>query len=80
MFNQNPDPRTALTEQEVRKLVSLKALADRLLDGFADAPRITRDPAPGAGLPSLRNLPQKRKVEALHTDLQASEPTLLEEA
>ena len=79
-FTQNLDPCTALTEQEVRKLVSLKALADRLPDGFADAPCITQDLAPGAGLPSLCNVPQKRKAEALHTDLQASEPTSLEEA
>ena len=79
-FTQNPDPRTALTEQEVRKLVSLKALADRLPDGFSHAPCITKDSAPGAGLPSLRNLPKKRKAETLHIDLQASEPTLLEEA
>ena len=79
-FTQNPDPRIALTKQEVRKLVNLKALANRLPDGFADAPPITRDPVPGAGLPSLHNFPQKRKAEALHTDLQASEPTSLEEA
>ena len=79
-FTQNPNPHIALTEQEVRKLISLKGLADRLPDGFSDAPRITKDPAPGAGLPSLRNLPKKHKAKVLHTDLQASEPTSLEEA
>ena len=79
-FIQNPDPSIALIEQEVRKLVSLKALADRLKDGFVDAPCIIRDPAPGAGPPSLPYLPKKCKAEALHTDLQASKPTSLEKA
>ena len=79
-FTQNPDPRTTLTDQEVRKLVTLKALADRVPDGFSNVPRITRDPTLGAGLQSLCNLPRKRKAEALHSDLQASKPTSLDEA
>ena len=79
-FIHNRDLHTALSKQEVQKLVSLKALANKLPDGFSNTPRITRDPVPGAGLPSLQILPRKRKAEILHSDVQALEPTSLDEA
>lgn len=59
-FTSNPDPRTALTEQEVVKLISLQTLANRLPDGFSNVPRITRIPAPGKGLTPLKS--HKRKA------------------
>ena len=59
-FTLNPDPRTSLSEIEVQKILLLQALADRLPDGFSDAPRVTRLPTPGTGF--------KCKVSALHTD------------
>ena len=80
-FILNPNPRTSLSETEVQKILHLQALADRLLDGFSDAPRVTRLPTPGTGF--------KRKILALHTDavLQTTEnarekpdPLILEEA
>ena len=63
----NSDPRTALTETEVQKILHLQALAQRLLDGFLDGPRITRLPPPGSGLTPL---PRKRKVKvaSMHAD------------
>lgn len=40
----NPDPRTSLAETEVAKILHLKRITDETLDGFNDAPRITRVP------------------------------------
>ena len=59
-FTLNLDPRTSLSETEVQKILHLQALADRLPDGFSDAPRVTRISTLGTGL--------KRKISALHTD------------
>lgn len=73
-FTMNPDPKTALAEVEVKKLLQLKNLAERLPDGFTDHPKILRNPAPGTGLSPL--LPQKRKLAtvSLHSTL-ATDPT-----
>ena len=69
----NPDPRTALPETEVQKILHLQALAERLPDGFANAPLVTRIPAPSFGL-TLNS--RKRKAFALHSDanLPAKQP------
>ena len=45
----NPNPRTTLANSEVRKLLALQALVEKLPDGFNDSSRITRNPLPGAG-------------------------------
>lgn len=58
-FIRNSDPRTALTEQKIAKLVSMKALADRLPDGFSNAPRIAKNPPPGAGFAPLKSVKRK---------------------
>ena len=60
-FTLNPDPRTLLSETEVQKILHLQALADRLPNGFSDAPRVTRIPVPRTGF--------KCKISALHTDV-----------
>ena len=59
-FTLNPDPRISLSEIEVQKILQLQALADRLPDGFSDAPRVTHVPTLGTGL--------KRKISTLHTN------------
>jgi hypothetical protein len=63
----NPDPRTALADSEVKKLLTLKALAEKLPDGFSNSSRITRNPLLGAGQPVLSILPAKRSSEISHT-------------
>jgi hypothetical protein len=63
----NPDPRTALADSEVKKLLILKALAEKLPDGFSNSSRITRNPLPGSGQPALSILPAKRSSETSHT-------------
>jgi hypothetical protein len=62
-FTMNPDPRTALADSEVKKLLTLKALAEKLPDGFSNSSRITRNPLPGAGQPALSILPAKCSSE-----------------
>jgi hypothetical protein len=62
-FTMNPDPRTALADSEVKKLLTLKALAEKLPDGFSNSSRITRNPLPGVGQPALSILPAKRSSE-----------------
>jgi hypothetical protein len=49
IFTMNLDPRTSLADSEVKKLLDLKQLAEKLPDGFTNIPRITRNPLPGAG-------------------------------
>ena len=82
----NLDPRTSLPETEVQKILQLHALADRLLDAFSDAPRVTCVPTPSVGL--IVNS-RKRKIWALHSDAalpieenaeEELEPLILEEA
>jgi hypothetical protein len=53
----NPDPRTTLADSEVRKLLDLQALVEKLPDGFNDYSRITRNPLPGAGQTKLKVFP-----------------------
>ena len=85
-FTMNLDPHTALPETEVQKILQLQALADKLLDAFADVPHVTRIPIPGSGL-TLNS--RKRKASALHSDAnlpieqnleEQLEPLTLEEA
>jgi len=52
MFTSNPDPRTFMVETEVSKILHLQKIVDQTLDGFHDAPRITRNP-----LNETHNLP-----------------------
>lgn len=40
----NPDPRTALTDTEINKLLHLQSLAEKVPDGFHSGPRILRTP------------------------------------
>ena len=55
----NPDPRTALADTEVTKLINLKDLADQIPDGFYSGPRVFRNPLPGTSnvLPTKRLAP-----------------------
>ena len=79
-FMLNPDPRTALADSEVQKLLELKALTEKLPDGFNDFSRIIRNPLLGVGQPSLSILPAKHSLtsspslvkksrSSLHVDL-----------
>ena len=52
----NPDPRTALADTEVTKLINLKDLADQIPDGFYSGPRVLQNPLPG----TCNVLPTKR--------------------
>ena len=76
-FTMIPNPRTSLGKTKVQKILHLQALAERLLDGFVDGPRVTRLPPPGTRLAVLAKTPWKRKAEAaiLLTDQElCSEP------
>ena len=59
----NPDLRTALTNIEVKKILDLKALAEKLLDGFTNIPQVTHNPLPGAGPASFSIRPERQPVE-----------------
>jgi hypothetical protein len=59
----NPDPRTALVDIEVKKILDLKTLAKRLPDGFTNIPRITRNPLLGTGPAPLSIRPEKQPIE-----------------
>lgn len=61
----NPDPITNLANSEVRKLLDLQALAEKLPDGFNDSSRITRNPLPGTGLPTIKILPNQDTAQSL---------------
>jgi hypothetical protein len=61
-FTQNPDPRTALADTEVKKILDLKALAERLPDGFTNILRITRNPLPGTQPAMISIQPEKSAV------------------
>ena len=72
----NPDPRTALADSEVRKLLNLQHLAENIPDGFHSGPRIVRSPVPGSGNPvpiapakkrKLNATPQTRTRASMHT-------------
>ena len=72
-FTMNPDPRTALTDTEVRKLLDLQNLATNIPDGFHSGPRIVRSPVPGSGNPVPVAPPSKRrKVAKPRTSLLSS--------
>ena len=59
-----PDPRTALTDVEVRKLLDLQALADKIPGGFQSGPGIVHSPVPGAGNPVSEAPSQKQRKTA----------------
>lgn len=59
----NPDPRTALAETEVQKILHLQALADKIPDGFDFGPRILRNPIPGTGNQKPPVLPKMRAAK-----------------
>ena len=63
-FTMNSDPRTSLGETKVQKILHLQALAEKLLDGFADGPRVTKLSPLGIRLDVLAKTPRKRKAEA----------------
>ena len=87
----NPDPRTALPETEVTKLLNLKDLADQVPDGFYSGPRVLRKPLPGTGniLPNKRsaastsNPAKSRRAKTMPKVFNtepASDPLTLDEA
>ena len=59
-FTMNPDPRTALAETEVQKILHLHQLATQIPDSFDSGSRILRNPIPGSGNPKIPALPKKR--------------------
>ena len=59
----NPDPRTTLTDSEVKKILDLKNLAEKLPDGFTNIPRVTCNPLLGAGPAPLSIRPERQSVE-----------------
>ena len=59
----NPDPRTALADTEVQKLLNLKDLADQIPDGFYSGPRVLRNPLPETGNVLLTKRSATSKVE-----------------
>ena len=64
-FTKNPDPRTSLADLEVKKLLALQALAEKMPDGFSDSSRITRNPLPSAGQTPLKISPHRNKPQML---------------
>ena len=85
-FTMNLDPCTLIPETEVQKILQLQALANKLLDAFSNAARVTHVPTPIAGLTPNSC---KRKISALHSDAalptekntqEETEPFTLEEA
>ena len=64
-FTMNPDPRTALANTEVKKLLDLQILAECLPNGFSDTPHITRNPLPSAKQPPIHTLPDKPSLATL---------------
>lgn len=58
-FTLNPDPRTPLSDAEVKKTFHLRSLAENIPDGFYSGPPISRNPLPGLGniLSKLKALP-----------------------
>ena len=61
----NPDPRTALADSEVRKLIQLQSLAEKIPDGFQTGPRIVRSPVPGSGNPVPATPAKKQKLDSV---------------
>ena len=64
-FILNHDPRTALADSEVSKILHLKSLAEKLPNGFSNTTRITRNPLPGVGSSSITVLPQKHSFDSV---------------
>jgi hypothetical protein len=60
----NPDPRTAISETEVQKLLHLQSIAHQIPDSFESGSRILRNPIPGFGNPKSPPLPKKRATKA----------------
>lgn len=53
----NLDPKTSLVETEIVKILYLKRIANEILDGFNDAPRITR-----ISINEAKNIPTEIKI------------------
>ena len=60
----NPDPRTAIAEIEVQKVLHLQQLAALIPDSFDSADRILRNPIPGSGNPKIPPIPKPMKQRA----------------
>jgi hypothetical protein len=56
----NPDPRTTLPDEEVKKLIHLQTIAARIPDSFESGPRILRNPLPGSSSFKPAPIPKKR--------------------
>ena len=60
----NPDPRIALTDSEVEKILDLKSLAEKLPNGFTNISRVTHNPLPGAGPAPISIRPERQAIES----------------
>lgn len=58
----NPVPRTAITDSELKKLLDLHNLAEKLSDGFHSRPTILQNPLLGSGNPVSASILKKRKT------------------
>ena len=60
----NPDPRIALTDSEVKKILDLKSLAEKLPDGFTNISRVTRNPLLGVSPVPISIRPERQAIES----------------
>ena len=60
----NPDPKTALTDSELKKILDLKSLAKKLPDGFTNISQVTRNPLPGASPAPISIRPERQAIES----------------
>ena len=65
IITMNPDPRTTLADSEVKKLLALQALAEKLPNGSNDSSQITRNPFPRAGQTQLKVFPNRDAPQSL---------------
>ena len=59
----NPDPRTTLTKLEVKKILDLKSLAEKLPDRFTNISRVIHNPLSGASPAPISIHPERQPVE-----------------
>ena len=57
IITMNPDPRTTFADFEVRKLLALQTLAEKLLYSFKFSSQIIRNPLPGASQTNSKSFP-----------------------
>ena len=69
LLTMNLDPKSALADTEVKKLLDIKALAKHLPDGFTNTPCVIRNPFPGDGSAAISILPKKHSIEPPNTSV-----------